>query len=240
MDQDRLPLNRFLALCNVGSRRACTQWIKDGRVEVDGSRATRPEMRVRPAEDAVTFDGRRVVPVPPRNRTILLHKPRGYVCSRAGQGSRTVYELLHGIDESLVPVGRLDKDSEGLLLMSNDGSLTQRITHPRFEQEKIYHVTVSGAATEAVLGQLRSPLPVEGRCTRPAEVRILRPGVSQGRTVIEFLLREGRKRQIRRICNQAGLVVHRLVRTRIGDITLRGLKPGQWRDMTSSEMKPYL
>ena len=171
------------------------------------------------------------VPLPSereRKRSILLYKPRGYICSRSSTDGKTVYELLTDIPERVVPAGRLDKDSEGLLVLSNDGDFVERLTHPRFGQEKVYRVTVSGSLAPEVMAELEQPIDIDGYTTLPAIVSVLK---REPRPVLEFVLHEGRNRQVRRLCERSGLKVHRLVRTRVGTISLSGLKPGQWRDI---------
>jgi 23S rRNA pseudouridine2605 synthase len=223
-------LQKHLAERGIAARRAAAEWVRAGRVTVNGETVREPGLRIDPEADCVAVDGRIVPAQRTAPRTVLLHKPRGYVCSTRGQGARTVYALLDGVTERLVPAGRLDKDSEGLVVLTNDGDLVQRLTHPRHGHVKTYRVTVSGAVDAAVLRTLRAPLEIDGYTTRPAEVRVI-PGT--GRMTLEFTLREGRNQQVRRLCARAGLRVHRLVRTAFGPWTLKGLKPGDWRDAPS-------
>lgn len=231
-----IRLQKYLAECGVASRRGVVAIVSAGRVAVNGKIVKESGSRIRPDLDVVTVDGSTVTPLLAR-RTIRLYKPRGYVCSRAGQGSRTVYQLLAGIRDPMVPAGRLDKDSEGLLLMSTDGNLVNRLTHPRFGHKKEYRVTVSGRDMGTALEKLREPMEIEGRQILPSEVSLLKPAEKSGRFILKFILYEGRNRQIRRLCSHAGLTVHRLIRVKVGDITLAGLKPGQWRDLTDGELK---
>jgi pseudouridine synthase len=245
-----IRLQKYLAERGVASRRAAAEWIRAGRVSVNGAAAAEPGMRIDPVADRIAVDGAELPRERERRRTILLHKPRGYVCSARGQGARTVYDLLPAMTERLVPAGRLDKDSEGLLVLSNDGELINRLTHPRFGHTKTYRVTVSGEISDRVLAGLRAPLEIDGYTTRPAEVRVVdRSGDAAppdtpapfggeasplwgGRpSTLIFTLAEGRNQQIRRLCDRAGLRVHRLVRTAFGPWTVRGLKPGQWREV---------
>lgn len=209
--------------------------MQAGRVAVNGEVACVLGSRVVPGIDKVTVDNHPVTP-PTASRTILLNKPRGYVCSASAADGRIIYELLRDIPERLAYAGRLDKDSEGMVILSNDGDLIQRLTHPRFEPEKTYHVTTSGDVTVAILHQLNEPMEMEGYRAQPVHVRILRPSEKTGRIMLEFRLREGRNRQIRRMCEQVGLVVNRLVRVQIKSLPLAGLPPGQWRDLTEVEV----
>jgi 23S rRNA pseudouridine2605 synthase len=235
MHPDPIRLQKYLADCGVASRRQAEVLMQAGRVAVNGVIACVPGSRVVPGIDKVKVDGRIVTP-PSANRTILLNKPRGYVCSASVADGRIIYELLRDIPERLAYAGRLDKDSEGMVILSNDGGLIQRLTHPRFEPEKTYHVTVSGDVTVAVLRRLNEPMEMEGYRAQPVQVRILRPSEKACRIVLEFRLREGRNRQIRRMCEQVGLAVNRLVRVQIKSLPLTGLPPGQWRDLTELEV----
>ena len=232
-----MRLQKFLAERGVASRRACAELVEAGRVTVNGVVVTEPGLRIDPANDEVWFDGSLVGPVRESLRTIMLNKPRGFICSTSEKDGRTVYELLEGITERLVPVGRLDMNSEGLLLLSNDGNLINRLTHPKFEHEKAYQVTVGGTVDESVLEKLRASIVIEGYQIRAPVVRFLRLSAKPGMTVLEFVLKEGRKRQIRVICETAGLEVYRLFRTRIGTLKLGTLKPGFWRDLTPAELR---
>ncbi len=230
-----MRLQKFLAGRGAGSRRACEALILAGRVQVNGHTAVLGQSVV-PATDRVLLDGRPVASDAPVRRAVLLNKPRGYQCTAAA--ARTVYDLLPPSDRALRIAGRLDKDSEGLVLLANDGDLLQRLMHPRHGCVKKYRVTVSGTVNPRVLQDLRAPLKMEdGYTTRPAAVAVLRAGGIAGRIVLEFKLAEGRNRQVRRLCERAGLRVHRLVRTGIGGLTLQGLRPGVWRKLTPLEIR---
>ncbi len=230
-----MRLQKFLAARGAGSRRACEELIRAGRVQVNGRPAMLGES-VTPASDRVLLDGRPVAPAAPPGRAVLLYKPRGYQCTAAA--GRTVYDLLPAADRALRMAGRLDKDSEGLVLLANDGALLQRLMHPRYGCVKTYQVAVSGPVNPRVLQSLREPLTMEdGYTTRPAAVAVLRAGAVAGRIMLEFRLAEGRNRQVRRLCERAGLRVHRLVRTGIGGLTLLGLHPGRWRELTPGEIR---
>lgn len=237
MQDEGIRLQKFLAERGVASRRGAAEVVRAGRVQVNGKVVAEPGWRLNAQSDRVTVDGRALDEAPERRRTVALNKPRGCVCSAADGDGRTVVSLLRGVSERLVPVGRLDKNSEGLLLLSNDGELTLRLTHPRYEHEKTYRVTVSGAVTEAALAILRSRLVIDGYRIRPARVEFVKAGDVPGRSVLLFVLREGRNRQIRKMCEAAGLTVRRLVRTGIGNLALGGLRPGAWRDLTPVELR---
>ena len=213
--------------------------IEAGRVTVDGVVVMEPGHRVDPGSSAVAVDGA-VVGDRERRRTIMMYKPAGVLSAVSDSfGGKTVADLIRGsVRERLVPVGRLDKDSEGLLLMSNDGGFVLRMTHPRFGHEKTYVVRAAGRWSEEKLRVLRSPvtMPEDGYVTRPARVRVLAGPVANV-TTLEFKLGEGRKRQIRRLCSAAHLVVLSLKRTAVGALELPpDMKPGEWRDVGEAEM----
>jgi 23S rRNA pseudouridine2605 synthase len=230
-----IRLQKALADRGVASRRGAADLIRRGRVTVDGIVTREPGLRVDPGRQTVAVDGITLSQAPEPHRTILLHKPRGLICSRSDVDGRTVYGLLPDELHSLVPAGRLDRNSEGLLVMSNDGDLVARLTHPRFGHGKTYRVTVSGTVDAATLARLQEPFMVDGHRTRPARVVVLKPAEAAGRLILEFTLREGRKRQVREMCAGVGLRVHRLVRTGEAGLTLRGLAPGEWRELTREE-----
>jgi 23S rRNA pseudouridine2605 synthase len=229
-----MRLQKYLAQAGVASRRASEQIIRDGRVAVNGATVTEVATNVEPGIDNVTVDGR-AVDIATERRTIILHKPRGYVCSASGAQGKSVLDLLDGVEERLFPVGRLDKDSEGLLLLTNDGELTNRLTHPRHQQSKRYEVTVSGTVSGAAIDRLNSRMVIDGYKIQPARVTVIETRRQSGKTILAFVLKEGRNRQIRKMCDAVELRVHRLVRTGIKDLTLSGLRPGQWRDLTREE-----
>jgi pseudouridine synthase len=171
-----------------------------------------------------------------RLRYILLHKPSGYVTTRADpQRRRTVLDLLGGVREYVYPVGRLDYDTEGLLLLTNDGDLAARLTHPRHEVPRTYEARVAGIPDEEALERLRRGIPLDGRRTQPADVRLLNPGGRDG--VLLLTIREGRNRQVRRMLEAVGHPVQKLKRTKIGSLGDRHLKPGEWRELTDAEVR---
>ncbi len=230
-------LQNVLAHAGVASRRHAADLIREGRVMVDGIIVREPGERIDPSKVRVQVDGQNVVAAEAK-RTILLYKPVGVLSSMSDPfGGKTVADLIRGaVTERLVPVGRLDKESEGLLLMSNDGELVNRLTHPRFEHEKTYIVRVAGhwsaEKLQILRGSVRMP---DGYNTRPVPVTVLREQ-DNNVTLLEFKLREGRKRQIRYMCSAAHLVVLSLKRVAVGDLRLPdNLEPGQWRDLTAAE-----
>ncbi len=232
-------LQNILSHAGAASRRGAADLISAGRVTVDGIVTTEPGARFDPDAARIAVDGRPLA-APERKRTVMLYKPVGVLSSMSDPfGGRTVADLLRGkVGERLVPVGRLDKDSEGLLLMSNDGDLTLRLTHPRYDHEKTYVVKAAGRWSEEKLRILRGPVRMpDGYETRPVPVKVLR-SQENNVTTLEFRLREGRKRQIRYMCSAAHLVVLSLKRVAIGALRLPdGLAPGEWRDLSPEELR---
>lgn len=230
-------LQNVLARAGVASRRASAALIEEGAVTVDGLVVREPGARIDPARVAIRVRGR-ALETTGRRRTIVLYKPVGVLSTMSDPfGGRTVADLV-SVPERLVPVGRLDKDSEGLLLMSNDGDLVNRLTHPRFEHEKTYLVRVAGRWSEEKLATLRSPLTLDdGYTIRPVPVEVVRL-LENNTCLLKFVLKEGRKRQIRKMCSAAHLVVLSLKRVKVGAFELpKDLKPGEWRDLADDEVK---
>lgn len=230
--EDRLQ--KILARAGRGSRRACEELIRQGRVSVNGQVAQLGQ-KADPVRDRITVDGK-PVRIDRRRIYVALHKPRG-VLSDEGDGSgrlSTVRDLVP-IPGRLYPVGRLDLRSEGLILLTNDGDLSHLLTHPRYEHDKEYHVYVAGCPSDEVLKRWRRGVFLEGRRTAPADVSILRR--EKDYTWLRVVLREGRKRQIRRVAAMLGHPVHQLIRVRIGSLRLGNLKPGQWRRLSDAEVK---
>jgi pseudouridine synthase len=225
---DGTRLNKYLAACGVGSRRACDELIQTGRVEVNGSPCLNLGTRIREG-DHVRVDGRRVVRKSPV--IIAFHKPRGLVCTRDDEmGRDTIYSILPASLHSLHHVGRLDRDSEGLLIMTNDGDLSQRLMHPSMSVEKEYLVTSNQAFENAHLDQfLEGVYTPEGKLRAKAIERL-----SSRR--IKVVLDHGAKRQIRVMFDTLGYQVTRLLRVRIGQLWLGDLEPGQWAPLNAAEV----
>lgn len=239
-----MRLNKILSAAGVASRRAADELITQGRVEVNGQIAQLGS-QANPEQDDIRVDGRRLKQTTVERRYLLVYKPRGVVSTRSDPERRkTVIDLVaaHGITGYLYPVGRLDFDSEGLLILTNDGTFADHVSHPRHELERTYEVEVEGVPDERDLERLRRGIVIEGRRTRPADVRAL--GTSQSRrgprSRLEITIREGRNRQVRRMCDSIAHPVNRLRRVRIGPITDKRLKPGQVRDLTPGEVRALL
>jgi len=233
-------LQKVLARAGVASRRAAEGLIAAGRVTVNGQVVTVLGTQVDPARDRIAVDGQpiRLATAP---TTILLHKPAGYVTTvRDPWGRPTVLDLVKTAQEQsgtrLFPIGRLDADSEGLLLLTNDGELAHQLTHPRFAQEKEYLVLVEGRPGAEALRQMRADVPLDGKLTAPALVEVAPGKPGEGGTWLRFVIHEGRKRQIRRMCQVVGHAVRRLVRVREGALVLGDLPAGQWRYLTAAEI----
>jgi len=232
-------LQNILSHAGVASRRHAAELIEAGHVTVDGIIVKEPGARFDPASVKIAVDGRGISAAE-KKRTIMLYKPVGVLSSMSDPfGGKTVADIID-CRERLVPVGRLDKDSEGMLLMSNDGDLTLKLTHPRYEHEKTYIVRAAGKWSEEKLRTLRGKIKMpDGYEIRPCPVRVIEddnwePNV----TMLEFRLREGRKRQIRYMCSAAHLVVLSLKRVAVGSLRLDPmLKPGEYRDLTDEELK---
>ena len=224
-----MRLNRFLAAAGVGSRRRCDELIEAGRVTINGKSCT--HFSIRPGErDHVKVDGKLVdVDLP---FTIILHKPAGFVSTKSDPHARdTIFDLLPGKFPRLFNVGRLDAQSEGLLILTNDGDLAQRLTHPRYKIDKEYEITLDRQWDPALAAKLLRVIFLEGQRARISRLHSMTP------TRLRVVLRQGINRQIRRMFEQIGYEVKRLVRIRIGNLRLGDLPRGHWRALTKSELK---
>lgn len=233
-------LQKILSQAGVASRRTAEALITQSRVMVNGKTVTELGTKADPEADDIRVDGRRVKPQQHR-RYILLYKPRGYITTRSDPQRRpTVIDLLSrgGVREYVYPVGRLDYDSEGLLLLTSDGDLAAKLTHPRHGIDREYHVRVRGVPDEHEIGRLEKGLMLEGRRTAPATVTIEKiiEAESGQQAVLSFVIREGRNRQVRDMCDAIGHPVVRLERTRIGPITDPRIRPGEFRDLDAKEI----
>ncbi|MGE3913840.1 MAG: pseudouridine synthase [Chloroflexota bacterium] len=230
----RERLQKYLARCGVASRRASEEIILAGRVQVNGQVAAELGTTVDPDLDQVTLDGQPVRP-PRRQTSIMLNKPTGVVSTASDpQGRKTVLDYVTELQTRLYPVGRLDYDSEGLIVLTDDGDLALQLTHPRHDVEKEYHAFVRGDVTEQVLRQLSGGVELDGRRTAPARFSIIEQ--REAGTWVRVILHEGRNRQIRRMAAEVGLNIVRLIRVRIGSLRLGDLPSGAWRDLTVAEV----
>jgi pseudouridine synthase len=227
-------LQKVLSAAGVASRRLSEDLIRQGRVTVNGAVVTELGSKANLDRDDIRVDGRRVQPRR-RTRYILLNKPRGYVTTRRDpQGRPTVMDLLKEVHEYVYPVGRLDYDSEGLLLLTNDGELAARLTHPRHEVDRVYEARIRGVPDAHALDRLARGVVVDERRTAPARVELVEARENQA--VVEIALHEGRQRQVRKMFEAVGHPVVRLRRVRLGPIADEHLTTGYWRELTPGEI----
>jgi 23S rRNA pseudouridine2605 synthase len=232
-----IRLQKILSQAGIASRRAAEKLIAEGRVTVNGTTVREMGTKADPASDDIRVDGRRVKSAE-RPRYILLNKPAGYVTTRSDPQRRpTVIDLLRGVREYVYPVGRLDYDTEGLLLLTNDGDLAAKLTHPRHGVERTYEARVAGMPDEDALDRLRTGIPLDGKRTLPADVVLLNKGRREQGGLLRLTIREGRNRQVRRMCEAVGHPVDKLRRVKFGTIDDRQLKPGDWRELSEKEIK---
>ena len=233
-------LQKILSTAGVASRRTAETLIAQGRVTVNGQTVRELGTKADPADDDIRVDGRRIKKAE-RRRYLLLYKPRGYITSRSDPQRRpTVMDLLArgGVREYVYPVGRLDYDSEGLLILTSDGDLAARLTHPRHGVEREYEVRVRGIPDEHDLERLSRGVTIEGRRTAPTRVELAKVLEAEAgpQALLSFVLREGRNRQVRRMCDAIGHPVVRLRRVRIGPVADPRIRPGEFRDLTPREV----
>jgi len=229
-----MRLQKYLSAAGLCSRREAEKWIEAGRVSVNGTAASLGDS-AEPGRDRVCVDGREIS-LPEEHTYIMLHKPRGYVTTLSDErGRRTVADLVADAGVRLYPVGRLDFESEGLLIMTNDGELANRLMHPRHGVEKTYHVRVKGSGLDAAAEKMRHPMHDEKDSFLGAKVEILRRSSDGGE--LAMTIGEGKNRQIRRMCALAGLSVSRLCRVRQGELKLGDLPSGAWRHLRPEEVE---
>lgn len=229
-----LRLQKYLADCGVASRRASEELIKSGRVAVNGEIVREMGVIVDETTDEIMFDGQVVTPVN-KKIYVMLNKPVGYVTTVSDEKGRpTVLDLVSDIQDRLFPVGRLDYDTEGLLLLTNDGDLTYKITHPKNDISKTYVAEVGGNISMDTIIKLRSGVVIDGYKTKPAEVEVV--GATQYGTKIEITIKEGKNRQIRKMFEVLGCTVKRLKRIKEAGLVLGHLPVGKWRKLSESEI----
>lgn len=237
MPDNKIRLQKFLSEAGVASRRKAEDMIRAGAVKVNGVKASIGDS-VDPKKDTVTVKGKRVRKES-NLRYILLNKPRGYVTTADDElGRKCVTQLVTEVKERVYPVGRLDRVSEGALIMTNDGEFANMMMHPSHHVPKTYRVTVRPGITNEQVETLESGIELDGKMTLPAQVHVI--SKEEGRAVLEIVLYEGRNRQIRRMCEALELEVARLRRVAVGPVKLGMLKPGQWRDLTPAEVQTLM
>jgi len=235
---EKMRLQKYLAQCGVASRRACEDMIRAGRVTVNDEKVTQMGVQVDPEAALVCVDGRPVY-LTEHKVYYILNKPMGVICAASDPfGRRTVLDCLEGVAERIYPVGRLDYETEGLLLLTNDGAFAHRVLHPSFEVEKTYYTVVIGRMTQEAAQQLRQGVRLEDGITAPAKVQVLHRSATS--TTLEVTIHEGRNRQVRRMMEAVGYRVQYLRRDRLGTLTLEGLPAGAWRSLTQRELSGFM
>jgi|BioPla2DNA2_1021312.scaffolds.fasta_scaffold02196_16 23S rRNA pseudouridine2605 synthase len=230
-----MRLNRFLALHGYGSRRKADELIKAGRVSLNGTICTELATRVDPASDKVSVDGVEIK-ASGEKLYLILNKPKGYVVTHSDEKQRsTIFELLPPEAKDMKYAGRLDKNSEGLLLLTNDGELINRLTHPSFKVEKVYKALIAPPINKKSIQMLRRGVPIQAGTTAPAGVYV--KGQKEGSMVLKIVIHEGRKRQIRQMIEAVGSKVMNLKRLQFGPLMLKNLPLGHWRPLTPAEIR---
>ena len=235
-NEGKVRIQKALSDCGFTSRRHAEEMIREGRIRINGHKAE-IGAAVNPDRDVITVDGERVQTGGKKQRVyIALHKPRGYITTlKDEQGRKCVQELVENVGVSVFPIGRLDRESEGLLLFTNDGDFANAVMHPANHIPKLYRVTLREPITDDQQMKFREGIVLDGRRTAPAEIRVVQS--EPGRCVVEITLYEGRNRQIRRMCESLGLSVARLRRNAVGAVRLGMLPPGSWRYLTPAEVR---
>ena len=237
MAVEKIRLQKYLSQCSVASRRKAEELIEQGRVKVNGRKAMLGD-KVDPVHDKVLVCGKPVT-AKDTKMYVMLHKPRGFVTTLSDeQGRKCVADLVADAGVRLYPVGRLDRNSEGLLLMTNDGEFANLLTHPSRHVSKVYRVTVKEQAKEEQLITMAEGMVIDGEKTLPCEVSFIEK--HEDRTVLRFVLYEGKNREIRKLCEAVGLTVIRLKRLEIAGIKLGMLPQGRWRELTEKEVKKLM
>ena len=231
-----IRIQKFFTDCGILSRRAAEEEIRAGRVQINGE-AAQIGQKIDPEQDIVTYRGKPVtMETHPRNVYVMLNKPRGYVTTMHDeQGRPCVTKLIEDIPVRIYPIGRLDMDSEGLLLLTNDGELANKLTHPRHKIPKIYHVKIAGIVTQDQLKALGKAMDIDGYVIQPVDVKLI--SIQSDHCILRMTLFEGRNRQIRKMCQTQNLNILALRRIAIGNLELGNLAPGQWRYLTKSQVQ---
>ncbi|MGN1194995.1 MAG: pseudouridine synthase [Acutalibacteraceae bacterium] len=236
-EANKVRLQKYMSECGIASRRKSEELIEQGKVRVNGAVASIGD-KVNPKKDTVTVNGKKIIKQK-EYKYIMLHKPRGFITTMSDEMDRKcVAQLISDVPGRVYPVGRLDRDSEGLLLFTNDGEFANALTHPKKHVSKTYRVTVRPGITEEQLAAITEGIIIDDRKTAPAEVHVVTK--EENRVVLEIILYEGRNRQIRKMCEQLGLEVARLKRTAVGSVKLGMLKQGDWRELTEDEVRKLM
>ena len=231
---EKIRLQKYFTDLGIMSRRASEKVILAGNVKINGVTAQLGD-KVDPENDTVIYNGKVIKPSNDKKRYIMLNKPLGYVTTTSDEkGRETVLTLVSDVGERVYPVGRLDMYSEGLLILTNDGELTNRLTHPKHNMNKTYSVIIKGEISPDTLHTLNSPMEIDGYKLKPVKVRVI--SLKNGNSNTLFTLSEGRNRQIRKMCEACGLTIMKLTRISIGKLKLGELERGKWRELTKNEV----
>lgn len=233
-------LQKFIANQGICSRRKAEEYILSGRVNVNGNVVTELGTKIDPNKDVVEVDGKKISNITGKKVYILLNKPIGYVTTTKDQFNRNTVIDLVKVKEKVLPVGRLDMYTSGAIILSNDGEFIYKITHPKYEVEKTYNVTLKGQIEEEEVEKLRNGVEVEDYITGKAKVKILRIDKEKDLSRVEIIIHEGKNREVRKMCEAIGRKVLALHRTKIGNISVKDLRLGTWRYLKPNEIKSLL
>ena len=236
---EEIRLQKYLASSGVDSRRKCEEYILQGKVKVNGKVVTELGTKIIPAKDEIEFEGRKIK-CEEKLVYILLNKPIGYVTTTNDQFGRDDVLDLVKVKERIVPVGRLDMYTSGALILTNDGDFVYKVTHPKHEINKTYTVTLKGIITKEEVGNLRKGVDIGDYITKPAQVKILKTDEEKQISRLEIVIHEGKNRQVRRMCESVGRKVLALHRTKIGEISVKDIPLGKWRNLKKEEIKKLI
>ena len=238
MEEERLQ--KFIANQGICSRRKAEEYISSGRIKVNGEVVTELGTKINPSKDIIEVDDKKISNIAGKKVYILLNKPIGYVTTTKDQFNRNTVLDLVKVKEKVLPVGRLDMYTSGAIILSNDGDFIYKITHPKYEVEKTYNVTLKGQITDDEVENLKSGVKVDDYITGKAKVKILRIDEEKGLSRVEIIIHEGKNREVRKMCEAIGRKVLALHRTKIGNISVKDLRLGTWRYLKSNEIKSLL
>lgn len=238
MEEERLQ--KFIANQGICSRRKAEEYITSGRIKVNGNVIMELGTKIDPNKDIIEVDGKKISNISGKKVYILLNKPIGYVTTTRDQFNRNTVLDLVNVKEKVLPVGRLDMYTSGAIILSNDGDFIYKITHPKYEVEKTYNVTLKGQVTDEEIEQLRNGVQIENYVTGKAKVKILRIDKEKDLSRVELIIHEGKNREVRKMCEAIGRKVLALHRTKIGNISVKDLRLGTWRYLKPNEIKSLL
>lgn len=233
---EEIRLQKYMADAGIASRRKCEQYILEGKVQVNNNIVMELGTKINPNKDIIKFNDKEIKRVQ-KNIYILLNKPIGYVTTVKDQFSRpTVLDLLKGISERVIPVGRLDMYTSGALILTNDGDFVYKVTHPKHQIEKTYVATIKGIIDNDSINKLKNGVKIEDYITKPAKVKILKTDVEKNISRVQIIIHEGKNREVRKMCEAVGYKVIALHRSKIGKIDVKDLKIGEWRYLSEKEI----